>query len=109
MAKVEIKTKNKASKMDNLTKSEKLMQGIGLWTSFYRLFPHLFCKDHLGIMLKPFQIVLIYVMNISQHFIYIASRGQGKTFLTAIFCCVRCILYPRYKDYYISGCQVAVY
>ena len=80
MAKVEIKTKNKASKMDNLTKSEKLMQGIGLWTAFYRLFPHLFCKDHLGIMLKPFQIVLIYVMNISQHFIYIASRGQGKGF-----------------------------
>ena len=38
MAKVEIKTKNKASKMDNLTKSEKLMQGIGLWASFYRLF-----------------------------------------------------------------------
>lgn len=26
---------------------------------------------------------------------YIASRGQGKTFLTAIFCVVRCILYPE--------------
>ena len=75
MAKVEIKTKNKASKMDNLTKSEKLMQGIGLWTSFYRLFPHLFCKAYLGIILKPFQIVLLYAMFINNHLIYIASRG----------------------------------
>ena len=76
MAKVEIKTKNKASKIDNLTKSEKLMQGIGLWASFYRLFPHLFCREYLGIELKPFQTILIYVMNIMQHFIYIASRGE---------------------------------
>lgn len=109
MAKMEIKTKNKSSKMDNLTKSEKLMNGIGLWASFYRLFPHLFCAEYLGIVLKPFQIVLIYAMNISQHFIYIASRGQGKTFLTAIFCVVRCILFPRYEDYYIGRGKIAVY
>lgn len=76
MAKMEIKTKNKASKMDNLTKSEKLMNGIGLWASFYRLFPHLFCRDYLNIILKPFQVLLLYAMFLNNHVIYIASRGQ---------------------------------
>jgi hypothetical protein len=28
---------------------------------------------------------------------YIASRGQGKTYLTALFCVVRCILFPKTK------------
>jgi phage terminase large subunit-like protein len=28
---------------------------------------------------------------------YIAARGQGKSFLVAIFCVVRCILYPGTK------------
>ena len=30
-------------------------------------------------------------------FMYIASRGQGKTWLTALFCVVRCILFPKTK------------
>jgi len=33
-------------------------------------------------------------MNYNTNFMYLASRGQGKTFLIAIFCVVRCILYP---------------
>ena len=28
---------------------------------------------------------------------YLAARGQGKTFLTALFCVVRCILFPKTK------------
>lgn len=34
------------------------------------------------------------MMNYCYFFMYIASRGQGKSFLTAVFCCVRSILYP---------------
>ena len=30
-------------------------------------------------------------------FMYIAARGQGKTYLTALFCVVRCILFPKTK------------
>ena len=30
-------------------------------------------------------------------FLYIAARGQGKTYLTALFCVVRCILFPKTK------------
>ena len=34
---------------------------------------------------------------------YLAARGQGKTFLTALFCCVRCILFPGTKIIVSSG------
>ena len=30
-------------------------------------------------------------------FMYLAARGQGKTYLTALFCVVRCILFPKTK------------
>ena len=75
-------------------KAKRIMQGINVWTSFYRANPHRFCVDYLNIHLKPFQQILIIMMNICHYVMYIAARGQGKTFLTAVFCCVRCILYP---------------
>lgn len=88
---------------DNLTKSEKLMQGIGIWCSFYRANPHRFVKEYLGITLKLFQQILIYMMMHNHYFMYLASRGQGKSFLTAIFCCVRAILFPGTKIIVASG------
>ena len=36
-------------------------------------------------------------MMVCNYFMYLASRGQGKTYLTAIFCVVRCILFPKTK------------
>jgi hypothetical protein len=97
------KGRNFNKKTDNLTKSERLMQGIGVWTSFYRSNPHRFVKEYLGINLKLFQVILIYMMNFAHYFMYLASRGQGKTWLTAIYCCVRCILYPETKIVIASG------
>lgn len=73
------------------------MNGVGLWASFYRANPHRFAKEYLGINLKLFQMILIYMMNHSFYFMYIASRGQGKTWLTAIYCVIRCILWPETK------------
>ena len=37
------------------------------------------------------------------YFMYLASRGQGKTFLTSIFCCTRAILFPGSKIIVASG------
>jgi len=76
-------------------KAQRIMNGVNIWCSFYRANPHRFCKDYLNIDLKIFQQILIYMMNISNYFMYIAARGQGKSFLIAVFCCVRCILYPQ--------------
>lgn len=85
------------------TKSEKLMEGVGIWASFYRANPHRYVKDYLGINLKFFQIILLYAMNFNHYFMYLASRGQGKSFLSAIYCIVRACLYPESKIICASG------
>ena len=78
-------------------KSERLMDGIGYWAAYYRKNPQRLVKDYLNINLKLFQKILIYMMMISTNFMYIASRGQGKTWLVALYCVVRCILFPGSK------------
>lgn len=82
---------------EKLTKSEKLMQGINIWVSFYRARPDIFVEDYLGITLKPFQKVLLYVMMHYNYTMFLASRGLGKSFLVALYCVVKCILYPGTK------------
>lgn len=97
------KGRNFNKKNTNMNKSERLMEGIGIWASFYRSNPQRFAKEYLGINLKIFQMILIYMMSISHYFMYLASRGQGKTWLTAVYCCVRAILYPETKIIIASG------
>jgi len=97
------KGRNYNKHSDNLSKSDRLNQGIGIWASFYRANPQRFVKEYLGINLKMFQMILIFMMNLSHYFMYLASRGQGKTFLTSIYCCVRAILYPETKIIIASG------
>lgn len=57
------------------TKSEKLMNGINIWASYYRFRMDVFAKEYLGIQLKLFQIILIYAMQNNHFFMYLASRG----------------------------------
>lgn len=86
-----------AKKTDRDISEEKIlktMNGVAIWASFYRANPHRFAKDYLNITLKLFQQIILYIMNVSTHFMYLAARGQSKTFIIAIFCVIRCILYP---------------
>ena len=78
-------------------KSQRIMNGIAVWAGFYRANPHRFVADYLNIKLKLFQKILLYAMMHNNFFMYIAARGQGKTWLTALFCVVRCILFPKTK------------
>lgn len=78
-------------------KSNRIMEGIAIWASFYRHNPQRFAKDYLNINLKSFQKILLYAMMLNNYFMYIAARGQGKTYLTALFCVIRCILFPKTK------------
>lgn len=79
-------------------REKKLMDTVGRATAFYRSNPHRFVEDYFdGITLRLFQKILLFMMNYSNFFILFSSRGLGKTYLIAIFCCVRCILYPNSK------------
>ncbi len=91
------KTANYNKSNEKLTKSEKLMQGIDAWVSFYRARPDIFAEDYLGISLKPFQKILLYVMIHYNYTMFLASRGLGKSWLVALYCIVKCILYPGTK------------
>lgn len=95
--------KNFNKSNDKYTKSEKLMYGVATWASFYRANPQRLCKEYLNISLKPFQAILVYMMFHYVYVMYIAARSQGKTWLTAIFCICKCILYPGTKIVIASG------
>lgn len=84
-------------------KSERVLEGVAYWASFYRKNPQRMVFEYLNIKLKLFQKILIYMMMVSTNFMYIASRGSGKTWLVALYCVVRCILYPGTKICVASG------
>ena len=78
-------------------KSKRILEGVAYWAAFYRCNPQRFAKDYLNVHLKLFQKILLYAMMINNYFMYIAARGQGKTYLIALFCVIRCILFPKTK------------
>ena len=75
-------------------KTNSILAGVEAWTAFYRANPHRFAKDYLGLTLMRFQQIILCMMFRFVNCIYLASRGGGKSFLIAIFCCVYSILYP---------------
>lgn len=87
----------------HLSHQEKVLEGVAVWASYYRSNPHRFVQDYFHITLKLFQIFILYMMNYCYTTVMISCRGLGKTFLSAIFCCVRCILYPGTKITIASG------
>ena len=78
-------------------KSTSLMNLIAWRCSYDRENPQRFVKDYLGIQLRLFQKILIYAMMHNNFFLFIASRGLGKTFLVSLYCCVKAILFPKSK------------
>lgn len=95
--KAKFKTKVKLRENLSMSRNKNLNEGIALWASFYRENPHRFIMDYLGFNLHIFQQILIYAMDKSNLFVFIASRGLGKSWLTAVYCCCRCVLYPGTK------------
>lgn len=71
-------TIKKSEKQIANEKSNRIMEGIAIWASFYRCNPQRFAKDYLNVPLKLFQKILLYAMMINNYFMYIAARGQGK-------------------------------
>ena len=86
-----------------MTRQDRIAEGAAYWASFYRANPWRFVRDYLHIDLKLFQKILLTMMMQSTVFCFIAARGIGKTFLSAIYAVVRCVLYPGTKVCVASG------
>lgn len=89
-----------AKKTDDQIKQDKhnlFMKMIAKKAAYFREYPHRWCSEFAGIHLKPFQKILIYAFNKYNYAFYCAARGQGKSWLTALFCCYRAICYPGSK------------
>lgn len=82
-------------------KSERRMKAVAKRAAYYRENPQKFVIDYLNITLKMFQKFLIYAMMHNNHFMFWACRSLGKSWLTSLYCVVRCILFPNTK---ISVC-----
>ena len=82
---------------------QSILNGAAIWGSHYRNHPDEFVRDYLHLKLKLFQRILLIMMFWSTIFVLIACRGLGKTFLSAIYCVTRCILYPGTKICIASG------
>lgn len=66
-----------------------------LWVTFWRRNLHRFAEDYLGLKLKLYQVIMLYLMGINNTFVCIASRASAKSFVIAIFACCKAILYPQ--------------
>ena len=86
-----------------MNRYNKVMEGAALWGSFYRANPDKFAEDYLHIQLRLFQRILLVMMFWSTTFVLIACRGLGKTYISAVYCVIRCILYPGTKICIASG------
>ena len=86
------------------SKSEKIMNAVAWYCGYYRKNPQRFAKEYLNLNLKLFQQILLYLMVRSTGFCFIAARGLGKSFLTAVFIVIKCLLWPGTKC--IIACKV---
>lgn len=68
-----------------------------LWNTFFRRNYHRFAIDYLGINLYPYQALTLYEMGVNDFNVIIACRAAAKSFIIALYACIRCILYPNTK------------
>ena len=87
----------------------RLMETVAKRASFYRANPNRFAKDYLNLNLRIFQQIIIVMMNLSTNFALLCARGQGKSFIIAVFCCIRAILYPGSKIVVTSKTRAQAY
>lgn len=80
-------------------REENMMKRVSYW----RKNPHKFIDEYLGIKLHLFQKLLIYMMDKYPRFMFIGARGVGKSWIIAVYCICRCILYPGTQIVISSG------
>lgn len=88
-------TKKKSLQDIYQEKQTRLMEGVAAWCAYYRENPQKFARDFLNITyLKTFQKITLYEFMHNLNNMLWAGRGVQKTHLIALYCVIRCILYP---------------
>lgn len=79
-------------------KTNSIMQTVAKRAAYYRANVNRFVEDYLQInYLKLFQKIILHAMFTHNSMVFVACRGLGKTYLIALFCICKCILYPGTK------------
>ena len=65
------------------------------WNTFFRRNFHRFATDYLGLKLHEYQALTLYEMGVNNMIVIVASRAAAKSFIIALYACIRCILYPN--------------
>ena len=85
--------------------SEEKKERLKGWITLYRLNIDIFCTHYLGLQLFPYQKLWIYLMNISDVFVAIASRASAKSWLVGVFAIAKAILWPGSEIVIVSATQ----
>ena len=80
---------------DSFLGNEKTLYNFIDWITFFRRNLHRFATDYLGIKLHWYQAIMLYLMGINNCIVVVASRASAKSFISALYACIRCILYPN--------------
>lgn len=99
-----ITAKAKENAMKDVQKEENAIE----WLTLFQLRRnwHIYVDLVLGIKLRPFQMIMIYLMGISDVFFAICCRGLSKTFIVGLGNIVKMNLYP-YTEAVITSSTVA--
>lgn len=90
-----------SNKKSNQEKEDNIIH----WTTFFRRNWHIYVEFILGIKLRPFQQIMIYLMGVSEIFFAICSRGLSKSFLAGLGAIVKMNLYP-YSEVVITASTI---
>jgi len=88
---------------DSWLGNAKHVEQLIMWTTFFRRNLHRFAQTYLGLSLHPYQLILLFLMGISEMFVWIAARSCAKSFVIAIYACCKAILYPNCKIVWAYG------
>ena len=89
----------------NRKKNEEKEENLIHWITFFRRNWHVYVDFILGIKLRPFQQIMIYLMGVSEIFFGICSRGLSKSFIAGLGAIVKMNLYP-YSEVVITSSTV---
>jgi len=80
--------------LTNSEMEEKRKNRLKSWITMYRNNMSIFVEHYMGVKLFPFQRFWINLISRSTEFLGIASRAASKSWIIAVYCIARCILYP---------------